>query len=281
MSDRPRFGADYITSEFRSIADHVEQSLSVYLIGGGAMALRGLKAATKDIDVVTASSESHDRLHHALSEAGYAEVVGLARKYRQLGARSCVENDDGCRFDVFERQVANELVLTEGMRTRSEPFVEIDDLAVEFVAFEDIFLFKAVAARPEDVDDLHVLVQRGLNFDVIERELEAQRDRLGHPRFATFVGEALGELDERHGVTLPIAPAVENLAASYHEALDVHGLLDRPTGTEQLLTKLDVTSDELDRRLSVLEALDEVAVEDGVVFPLETDGGSNGTTIRE
>lgn len=275
MSDRPQFGADYIESEFRRVADHVERPLSVYLIGGGAMALRGLKAATKDVDVVVASSESHGRLHRALSEARYAEVVGLSRQYRQLGAKSCVENDDGCRFDVFDRQVANELVLSEGMRARSEPFVEFDDLAVEFLAFEDVFLFKATAGRPGDVDDMNVLVQRGLDFDVVEDELEAQRERLGHPRFATFVTAALGDLEERHGVTLPIGSAVENLAESYYEALHVHDRLDGPTGVGELLSEVDAARDELRRRLSVLEAVDAVTVEDEVVRPLDV-GGDEG-----
>lgn len=272
MSDRPRFDAEYIEAEFERLAGHLDRPVTLFLIGGGAMALRGLKEATKDIDVVVAGADDHGRLWHALPAANYAEVMPLSEEYRRLGARSCVENEDGCRIDVFDRQVANKLVLTDGMRARSEPFVEFDSLSVRFVAFEDVFLFKAVAGRPDDIDDMNVLVQRGLDFDVVEAEMTAQVDRLGHPRFATYVAAALETLAERYGVTLPVVDAVEDHAETYYEALEVADRIDCPTAVSALASETDAPRDGLRQRLSILEAVDAVTVEDGVVYPAEADG---------
>jgi len=77
-------------------------------------------------------------------------------------------------------------------------------LTVQLVSNEDIFLFKMIAGRDDDIEDMNVLVQAGLDYDVIRDELEVQIDRLGYDKFATFANEALIELEERYGVTTPI-----------------------------------------------------------------------------
>jgi len=53
---RPTFGREYIENEFQRGADGLSAPLTVYLIGGGAMALRDLKGATKDIDLVVSDT---------------------------------------------------------------------------------------------------------------------------------------------------------------------------------------------------------------------------------
>ena len=37
---RPTFGREYVENEFQQIADELTESLTVYLIGGGALSLR-------------------------------------------------------------------------------------------------------------------------------------------------------------------------------------------------------------------------------------------------
>ena len=59
---RPRFGREYVENEFQQIADELTESLTVYLIGGGAMSLRDLKGATKDIDLVVAGGDAYATL---------------------------------------------------------------------------------------------------------------------------------------------------------------------------------------------------------------------------
>lgn len=49
---RKRFDSAYIRSELERIGQQLDAPLTVFLIGGGAMAFRGLKDTTKDIDLI-------------------------------------------------------------------------------------------------------------------------------------------------------------------------------------------------------------------------------------
>jgi hypothetical protein len=255
---RPTFGREYIEDEFRHIADELVDPLTVYLIGGGAMSLRDLKGATKDIDLVVTDGEAYSRLWAVLMDLGYAEVQSLGPDYRALGATSCVENDDGCRLDIFNQQVADKLVLTEGMRERSEPAFPTDSLTVRLVSNEDIFLFKLIAGRDDDIEDMNVLVQAGLDYDHIESELETQIDRLGDDQFVTFANEALIDLEERYGVTTPLADHVQELTARYYRGLEILHTLEDPKTIEDLAATLDLTPAEVAERVAYLETFGRV-----------------------
>lgn len=169
MSSRERFGRDYIEAELRKVADQLQTEVEAYLIGGGAMALHqpSLKDTTKDIDLVVVDETALSRLMGVLDELGYEVVTDLGDEYDRLGARHCVRNDAGCQFDVFYRQIADKLFFSDGMQARSQQFLSSEYFSVGLVSFEDIFLFKAVAERPDDIGDMATLVQTDLDFDVI------------------------------------------------------------------------------------------------------------------
>ena len=266
---RPTFGREYIENEFKRITDGLSDPLTVYLIGGGAMSLRDLKGATKDIDLVVADSDAYGQLWAVLMDLGYSEVQSLDADYRALGATSCVENDDGCRLDIFNQQVANKLVLTKGMRERSESFLATDQLTVRLVSNEDIFLFKSVAGRDDDIEDMNMLVQTGLDYDVVRGELEAQIDRLGDDQFATFVNEALVDLEEQYGVTTPIEDRVQELTTRYYRGLEVLQALDVPTTVDELAADLDLDVAEVRDRVAYLAEFDRIVQDDGMVRPTE------------
>jgi len=50
------------------------------------------------------------------------------------------------------------------MQERSEPFLDTDRLTVQLVSNEDIFLFKTIAGRDDDIEDMNMLVQTGLDY---------------------------------------------------------------------------------------------------------------------
>lgn len=50
------------------------------------------------------------------------------------------------------QQVANRLILADGMRERSEPLLDTDRLTVRLVSNEERFLFKLIAGRDDDFD---------------------------------------------------------------------------------------------------------------------------------
>jgi len=266
---RPTFGREYVENEFQRIADGLSDPLTVYLIGGGAMSLRDLKGATKDIDLVVPDGDAYGQLWAVLIALGYAEVQSLDPDYRALGATSCVENDDGCRLDIFNQQVANTLVLTDGMCERSEPFIDTNRLTVRLVSNEDIFLFKLIAGRDDDIEDMNVLVQAGLDYDGVEDELDAQIDRLGDDQFATFANEALIELEAQYGVTTPIEDRIQDLTDRYYRGLEIRQALDEPMTVDELAATLNLDTDDARDRIAYLERFDRVRRDGATVSPVE------------
>ncbi|QZY01190.1 hypothetical protein [Halobaculum rubrum] len=255
MSKRNRFDRGYIERELGRIADALATPVDAYLIGGGAMSLRDLKDTTKDIDLVVANEDGYKRLLGGLESLGYEEVTDLGEEYDALGARHCVRNDDGCQIDLFHRQIANKLFFSDGMKARSEPFLSTDTLSVGLVSFEDIFLFKSVAGRPDDIGDMATLVQTGLEFDGIERELDRQADLLGGERFVTYVSEALEELDEQAGIQTPLDDVVPDIHERYMDGYELQLALDEttPKSISELADELSLPEEEVRARIDYLE----------------------------
>lgn len=215
MTARARFDREYIERELNRIANHLQTDVDAYLIGGGAMSLRDLKDTTKDIDLVVANETAFTRLMGTLRELGYEEVTGLGAEYEELGARHCVRNAEGCQLDLFHRQIADKLFFSDGMRERSDSFLSTQQLSVGLVSLEDIFLFKSVAERPDDIGDMVTLVQTGLDFGAIEREIATQVELLGGERAVTVISESLERLDEQEGIQTPLDDVVHDYYERY------------------------------------------------------------------
>jgi hypothetical protein len=214
---RERFDSEYIRSELERISDHLETPLTVYLIGDGSMTFRNLKETTKDIDLVVTDGDALQQFQVVLLDCGYEVVKDPSEEYHELGAQRILENADGCRIDMFNQKVVDKLVLSEGMRERSVTHLEAGELTVALVSTEDVFLFKSVAGRTDDIDDMFTLVQTGLDFDIVEAELEQQIDLLGRELFVSYVNEALMSLDERHNITTPLFDPVSKITQRVYE----------------------------------------------------------------
>ena len=256
MSSRERFGRGYIEAELQKIEDHLQTEVEAYLIGGGAMALhqRSLKDTTKDIDLVVVDETALSRLMGVLDELGYEEVTDLGDEYDRLGARHCVRNDAGCQFDVFYRQIADKLFFSDGMQARSQQFLSSEYFSVGLVSFEDIFLFKAVAERPDDIGDMATLVQTDLDFDVIANELERQVELLGGEFFVTVVSASLERLDESEGIQTPLDDVVRESYQRYMKGYELRIQLDEetPKSLSELAAELGVSDEETERRYEYL-----------------------------
>lgn len=259
---RRRFDSEYIRSELERVGDQLEERLTVYLIGGGSLAVRDLKEATKDVDLVVADGDALRQIQIVLLDCGYDVVEDPGEEYDELGAQRILENDDGCRIDVFNRQVVDKLVLSEAMCDRSAIFLEAGRLAVALVSAEDVFLFKSVAGRTDDVDDMFTLVQTGLDFDVVETELERQIDLLGQELFVSYVNEALVELADRYDVTTPLSETVGEITERVYRELDVLQAFDDAIHRSELYERVDLPPDEIDEAIQSLVSKGVVTVED-------------------
>jgi len=262
---RENFGREYIENELQKIGADLKTSLEIYLIGGGAMSFLNLKDATKDIDVVVSNTADLSNLVGALEAGDYEEVKEPDTEYEELGASAILENEDSCRFDIFDRQVADKLIFSEVMKERSEEVMVSGNLTVKLTSPEDIFLFKSVAGRSTDIDDMNTLVQTGLDFETVEEEIEKQTHLLDEELFVTYIGEALGELQESHGVTIPLTEYVQERSKPVYEQLELLMKIQEegPISTERLVEETEVKKEVAEERLERLNERGEIRREDG------------------
>ncbi|MBX0298094.1 nucleotidyltransferase [Haloarcula nitratireducens] len=267
---RARFDSGYIRSELERIGEHLKEPLTVFLIGGGSMAFRDLKNTTKDIDLIVTSGTNLAQLQAVLLELDYEIVREPDEEYKELGAQRILENEDGCRIDIFNQQVIDKLVLSSGIQERSERHLNPGNLVVKLVSPEDIFLFKAVAGRVDDIEDMFSLMQIGLDFEVVETELAAQIELLDQELFVTYVNEALAELTEQHNVRTPLHDPVAEITERVYEELEVLHVLDEPKSMSDLQQELEYSNRELQKIMNRLVEKDVVEETNGRVKRLST-----------
>ncbi|MEM4252791.1 MAG: DUF6036 family nucleotidyltransferase [Candidatus Nitrosotenuis sp.] len=201
MSGVKKFGEAELISALSDIGAKLKKKMKIHLIGGCAMTFMGAKAATKDIDVVVTSAEEASNLIAAMEDAGFERVNKITKEYEALEATVIMERPDKMRFDVFTRRVCGKLEIDEKMQSRSTPYRIFGNLEVHLMSGEDILLFKGMTERAADLDDMPVLVQRGIDWDTIRDACFAQKKSV---QWADLLGTKLLDLKERHGIDAPI-----------------------------------------------------------------------------
>lgn len=223
MSRQPTLGPSAIRDQFDELAGLLDEPTTVYLIGGGALTLMELKDATRDLDLIVESETESDRLFEALRSAGYRLPDDLEEGYDDLHAAFILQRGPR-RFDVFNRQVAGVLHLSEQMIDRSEELLDEGPLTGRMVTLNDIFLFKSVANREDDVDDMVVLAQAGIDTEVIMEEVMGQLELIGGDQFIRSMKHKLERLADR-GYSFDIHDEVATLYDSIQEADEVERTL--------------------------------------------------------
>ncbi|HEX9710044.1 MAG TPA: DUF6036 family nucleotidyltransferase [Candidatus Thermoplasmatota archaeon] len=199
-------GTSYFLGELSRAGERMERPLTVYLVGGGAMAIRLLKAQTKDLDLVVADAGDARVLTAALEGVHYVKQVRLARAYRDLHASAVLDNRDGFRIDLFTRVICRALEFGASMEARSETYdLGSRRLTLRLASPEDILVLKAVTDRPRDMDDMATIARQGVDWQIIAGEMLGQR-RTGGKFFLPVFIQSLEQLEQEFGVRVPILP---------------------------------------------------------------------------
>ena len=213
MTQRRAFDKDYLKQEFDKLTDKTTQSLTLFLIGGGAMAFYGLKDATKDIDIILTSSEDLNSLKAALENTGYKtpEPTFITTPYNNMQTNAILENKDGFRWDLFVNKVCNALTFTVTMKQRARQLYKGNRLTVSIAAKEDVFLFKGITEREADLDDMRILAESGLQWDIINQECQSQSAASGRIWEDTLY-QKLIDLKAKHHIESPIEKLLRDSA---------------------------------------------------------------------
>jgi len=121
MTQRRSFDKNYLQQEFDKLNSTAKHPMTLYLIGGGAMAFYGLKDATKDIDIILTNHENLNNLKAALDALGYKEPnpLVITGPYNDMQTSAILENGDGFRWDLFLSKVCGKLTLSADMQNRA------------------------------------------------------------------------------------------------------------------------------------------------------------------
>ena len=225
MTQRRSFNKNYLQQEFDRL-NAKTKPITLYLIGGGAMAFYGLKDATKDIDIILTNLEQLSSLQNALSTLGYKKPAQalITKTYCKMQTNAIMENTDGFRWDLFINKVCNALMLSEGIKQRAKPLYKGTNLTVLITSKEDIFLFKGITEREADLDDMRILAETGLDWRLINKECQTQSAAAGVPwEMALF--QNLQDLSERYHIDSPIAKELRIVAEEKLEKLSRETLL--------------------------------------------------------
>lgn len=213
MHEPKLYEKEKLLKDLQEIGSKLPHNVTVYLIGGCAMCLRGLKGATKDVDAIFTLLEDLRLFEKELSDLGYHQEAKVETVYDQLGAYTILRHPEKAGFDLFHIQVCNMLLLSESMKKRATKYADMGKLTVYLLANEDITLFKGITERPKDIVDMAALVQAketektAFDWNVIKEECKTQAEEL---KIEGHLYNRLLELFEKYQIRAPLLSWLKN-----------------------------------------------------------------------
>ena len=210
-------------SDFKQIKEIFEETnqqltsnIKIYIIGGAVLLYQGLKPATKDIDVILPNKESYNTILETFISLGFKRKEPT-EIYKKMEVNVILEKGD-FRFNLFLQKVFRKISLTDEMKNRAIQILTMKYLDVFLCSNEDIFIFKSMTEREGDLEDCITLAKRGINWDIILKEIQSQIKHSGEDVWITWVGKRL-DLMVKRGLNIPRMDQIDKLRDMYFEEL--------------------------------------------------------------
>jgi len=198
---------------FKELNRAMRKKTSVYVIGGATLLKKGMKDATKDIDIVVVTKQAFLEIQSALNKIGFV-LQSPGKEYAHMNLSQIFQRED-FRIDLFEKEVCKKFSLSKEMIKRAEKAIELNQVTVFLCSNEDILLFKTMTERPGDIDDcISIATKQNLNWNIILDELKRQIKQSKQDVWITWVGERLDLLAER-GIDIPIMNKLDKLREKF------------------------------------------------------------------
>jgi hypothetical protein len=201
MAERKKFEKDELIKTLSEISANLPSKITIYLIGGLAMIFHGYKTVTKDVDIILDSETALKAFLSASKKAGLKGVKNLTNEYQDLGTQIILESENGARLDVFYKRVCNGLVISPDMKNRAKKMYEFQNLEIKAMSVEDIFLFKSITLRDDDLADMATLAAAELDWNLIELEAKKQPES---KKWLPRLYKRLVDLEDDYGVKSPL-----------------------------------------------------------------------------
>jgi hypothetical protein len=217
MANRKKFEKNKLIEALDEISKQLERPIRAYLVGGLSMIFHGAKLATKDIDIVFSDQKDAQVFIEAAEEIGFKNVNDLGNEYIDLKARCVLVGEEEIRFDIFIEKVCNALTFSKGMKERSEKMYEKYNFSLYVASIEDIFLFKAITTRPDDLADMANLAGKEIQWNIVEEETRSQDESW---KWIGRLHGRLEELEEEYGIPSPLRTKIRK-EAEIAQAIDI------------------------------------------------------------
>lgn len=171
-----KFKKKDIINLLKNIGQRIEEDTTVFVVGGSAMSIKGIKAVTRDIDLVIMTKRQYDNFYKTLIKMGYiCDGETISEDFYKTPVIFFRKGDK--KIDVFIRDVGDKILLTDHIQGRSALLGRFGKLIVKIASNEDIFLFKLVTDREKDLPDCATLIKEKLNWNKIKEELHRQETK--------------------------------------------------------------------------------------------------------
>lgn len=261
-----QFNKTYLEERISDLNNVLNNSIEIFILGGGAMSYYGLKDATRDIDVVLRSNKEYNLLVEGLRRLEYEDVISMTSPYSDMNPSAVLENQDKFRWDIFVNTICGGLLLSNGMIDRAEKWISHDKISTYAVSPEDSFIFKSVTSRERDRDDMNALFIHGLNFDLIKTEMIWQTENSDDRAWLAFFYLGLEELRDRYDLVIPYFDDFYELACN--ELVDYrirHLLKERSFKIEELVNEIQESEEWVKARVEALIQEKVIKLENGVL----------------
>lgn len=254
---RNKFSKDKLEQDLEYIGSKLSEELDVFIIGGENLIIRRLKDSTKDLDVILENKKNLDRFVDALEGIGYSKGLDIENTYDRLDARIVLEKSNHPRWDIFVKEVAGLINLTETMKARIQEKKKYGRLNVNLISLTDSFLFKSVTDREGDLEDTAFIMQKGeVEWDELFQEIKKQ-ESAGERNFSFSVLATLDILKDRYGLESPIM----NKLSSYCLERSLLFSLKEEKTIKELKEMIDFPSYQIYNKLRKLEEQGEIEVD--------------------
>lgn len=199
-------GAEAGLTLLRQVGTRLSAATEAYLFGGGNMLLRGLKAATKDVDLIVNGRDVFQRIARSLTAMGFKRLAerDMRGEDRRLEPSGIYVADHYPRVDLFTKSVLGKFQLTDDMKARAEERL-FNNLRLKLLSLEDVFLFKSITDRAGDLEDMASIVRKTPRFDwpSLLNTYWAEEKLTGR-HFCFTILDNIELLQEKEGIRAPI-----------------------------------------------------------------------------
>lgn len=202
--------AEKVEATLRELGRRLDSTVHAYLFGGANLLLRGLKKATKDLDLVVETKEDFSKLRDALLSLNFRSLKGneMTPSDKKLNPSGIYVAENLPRFDLFTKTICNAFSLIGEIKERVKAMV-FGKLVLHLLSLEDVLLLKSITDREGDLEDMGTIVRLGgdLNWNEVLKTYFKEEEKAKR-HFCLAMLDNIELLQQREGVTIPIHAAL-------------------------------------------------------------------------